>query len=341
LEKERGERQDAFIKVFKNYFQGVVHFEDIYILINIHNSMNRYIIPKIFCAVGTLIIFVGVFFSALNITLGGYFISFLVAVVITAILLLFAVLAFNMKTAHKKKIRKTIKCRTVEIISLVLFTVSGLASLLIFNHCITVWQRTSEIQTNLNIRQLEKMLPAYENYANQRIEKYKTQLDEATLYRSARTQKLTDLSFDTKSVEALESQKLRKVGKLEQVVRPHTYKELTDTINVNIAKFINIVEEFSPITAPKNITRIEEWARHYEQQLNSFSQYKMKGEDADDFHFDSTFGNVKDILTNYMDYFSPKRFTGYLAGIIALICMLFPYFWGHRSIKITKTKHSN
>ena len=301
--------------------------------------MNRYIIPKVFCAGGTLIIFAGVLISELNITLGNYAMSFLIAIVITALLLLFAVFAFKMKTSHKKKIKKTIKCKTVETISLVLFIVSGLLSLLIFNHSITVrWFCRSEIQENLNVRQLENMLPEYENYANKRIENYKTQLDEAVLYKSARTQELIDFGFDTKSLEALESQKIRKIGKLEQVVRPHTYKELTDTINKDIAKFINIVEDFSRITIPKNITRIEEWARYYELQLHNLSQYKMKGENAEDFHFRSTFGNVRDILTDYTDYFSAKRFIGYFFGVIALIWMLLPYLFGNRSIKIAKIK---
>ena len=303
--------------------------------------MNRYIIPKIFCAVGTLIIFAGIFFSELNIMLGSYFMSFLIAVVITAILLMFAVLAFNMKTAHKKRIKKTIKCRTVEVISLVIFTLCGLASLLIFNHCITVWQRSSEIKEKLNIRQLENMLPEYEKYANQRIENYKTQLDEALYYRSARTHELVNLGFAPHSADSLESQKKRKIEKLEQVVRPHTYKEFTDTINASVAKFINIVDEFSPITAPKNITTIEQWARYYEQRLNNLSQYRMRGEITQDFQFESTFGNVKDILTHYVNFLSPKRYTGYLVGIIALICMLSPYFWGNRSMKFKKQNINN
>ena len=102
------------------------------------------------------------------------------------------------------------------------------------------------------------------------------------------------------------------------------------------------VEEFSPITAPKNITRIEEWAKYYENQLISFSHYKMKGENAEDFQFESTFGNVKNILTGWNDdFFSTKRYTGYFVGIIALVLMLFPYFWGNRSIKFRKFNNTN
>jgi len=301
--------------------------------------MNRYIIPKIFCALGALTIFLGVFFSELNITLGNFLISGFIAIVVTTILLLLAILAFNMKTAHKKRIRKTIKCKTVEIISIVLFAIIGISSLLIFNHCITVWLRAGEIKEKLNVRQLENMLPEYENYANQRIANYESQLKDAILYKKMQPSELTNLGFDTNSPEALEIQKTRKIEKLKQVVRPHIYKNLTDTINADITKFISIVENFSPITAPKNITRIEQWAKYYEQQLINFSHYKMKGENAEDFHFESAFGDVENILTDYTDYYLPQRFTGYLIGIIALICMLFPYFWGNRSIKITKNKH--
>lgn len=299
--------------------------------------MNRYIIPKIFCAVGSLVIFAGVFLSELSITLGNFLISCIFALGITAVLLLFAFLAFNMKIFHKKKIRKILPCGIVEVSSIVLFTICGFASLLIFNHCITVWQRTGEIIKNLNIRQLENMLPAYEKYANQRISNYQIQLDEAILYKNARTQELENLGINFPSTESLESQKGRKIEKLKQVLRPHTYKKLTDTITTSIKIFVDIVEKFSPITAPKNITRIEEWAKYYENQLNSFSHNKMKGENSDVFQFESTFGNVKEILTGWNDdFFSPKRYTGYFAGIIALILMLFPYFWGNRSIKLRK-----
>jgi hypothetical protein len=298
--------------------------------------MNRYIIPKIFCTLGALVIFSGVFLSELNITLGDFLISGSIAVGITMVLLILAILAFKMKISHKKKIRKTIPCRFVEVLSILLFVISGLASLLIFNHCITVWQRSGEIQKNLNIRQLENMLPEYEKYANQRIANYERQTNDAIRFRNSQPGELTNLGFNTSLDESLANQKARKIEKLKQILRPHTYKNLTDTITTNIAKFVGIVEDFSPITAPKNITRIEEWAKHYEVQLIGFSHYKMKGENAEDFQFESTFGNVKEILTKWNDFFSPKRYTGYFAGIISLILMVFPYFWGNRSIKFRK-----
>jgi hypothetical protein len=302
--------------------------------------MNRYIVPKIFCAVGTFVILAGVFLSELNITLGNFLKSGIIAVVITAILLLCAILAFNMKTSHKKKcLKRTIPCRFVEFVSVILFVVVGLASLIVVNHCITVWLRTSEIQKHMNIRQLENMLPEYEKYASERIKNYTNQLNEAILYRDARpSNELTNLGFNINSNEALERQRDRKIEKLKQILRPHTYKELTDTITASIAKFIGIVEDFSPITAPKNITRIERWTEYYENQLNNFSQYKMKGENAKDFHFQSTFGNVEDILTqNLTEWDDPdifKRFLGYGVGLTALLLMLFPYFFGNRSIKL-------
>ncbi len=295
--------------------------------------MNRYIIPRIFCVVGALVIFAGLFLSGLNITLGSFFVSIGIAIGITILLLLFAILAFKMKTSNKKKIRKIIPCRFVEILSVLLFFIAGLASLLLFNHCFAVWQRSGEIQAKLNIRQLESMLPEYEQYANQRIANYNDQLSEAISYRSAGKHELMDLGFNTSSSETLESQKARKIEKLKQILRPHTYKALTDTIATSIAKFVSIVEGFSPITAPKNITRIEEWAKYYQDQLNSFSHYKMKGENAADFQFESTFGDVKEILTGWKDGHSSKRFVGYLIGITALIFMLFPYVWGSRSMK--------
>lgn len=296
--------------------------------------MNRYIIPKIFCAIGALVIFAGVFLSGLNITLGDYLISGVMAVGISAVLLFFALLAFNMKISHRKKIRKIIPCRFVEVFGILLFVISGLASLLVFNHCITVWQRTDEIKGNLNIRQLENMLPEYEKYANQRIAYYERQTNDAIRFRFSQRGELTSLGFDTS--ESLVSQKTRKIEKLKQILHPHIYKELTDTIKTDITKFVGIIEKFSPITAPKNIIRIEEWAKHYEIQLIGFSHYKMKGENAEDFQFESTFGNVKEILTIWNDFLSPKRYTGYFAGIISLILMLFPYFWGNRSIKFRK-----
>ena len=304
--------------------------------------MNRYIVPKFVCALGTLVICAGIFFSVLNITLGNYSISSAVAVAITAILLLLAILAFNMKTARKKKIKKIIKCRTVEIFSTILFIICGLASLLIFNHCITVWLQTREIRENLNIHQLENILPEYKKYANQRIANYEKQLDEAISYRNARTQELTDLGFDLNSIEALKSQKARKIKKQIQIVYPHIYDTLKESITDSVARFIKKAEGLRVIaTLPKQIKPIEQSAKSWEMQLVNFSNYKMKGENAEDFQFESTFGNVENILTDYTDYSSPNRFNrfiGCLVGIIALICMLFPYIFGNRSIKITKIK---
>lgn len=295
--------------------------------------MYRYSIPRILCALGALVIFTFVFFSVLNITLGDLLISGGITVIITSVLLFLARLAFNMKKTDN--MFKLQFYRVLEFLSVLLYAVCGLASLLIFNHCFTVWQRTGEIRESLNIRQMEDMLPKYEEYANQRIANYTNQVEEAISYRYARTQELIDLGFNNNSPETLESQKARKIEKLKQILRPHTYKALTDTIATSIAKFVRIVEGFSPITAPKNITRIEGWAKYYENQLFGFSHYKLKGENAEDFQFESTFGNVKVILTDWKgDLFSPKRFLGYGIGLTALIFMLFPYFKVKRSNKL-------
>jgi hypothetical protein len=307
--------------------------------------MNRYIVPKIFCALGAIAVFAGIFLSELNITLGDMLESAIIAIVITVVLLLLAILAFNMKTAHRKKcLKKTVKCKTVEYFSLVLFIIAGICSLAIFNHCITVWQSTDDIERNMNIHQLENILPEYERYANKRIEDYEVQLNEAVRNNELRelgfnVNCIDVLDFDVNSVERLESQKNRKIIKLKQVVYPHIYDSLKISITDSINKFVSIVEDFSPLTMPKNITRIEEWAKSWEKQLISFSYDKMKGENAKDFQFESTFGNVEDILTNYKDYFAAKRILGYGFGLFALICMLFPYIFGNRSIKITKTNN--
>jgi len=301
--------------------------------------MNRYILPKIFCALGTFVILAGIFLSELNITLGNYSKSAIIAVLIAAGLLLFAISAFQMKTSHKKRcLKRLLKCKTVEYFGLVLFAISGAACLLIFNHCITVWQSTGDIKTNMNIRQSENMLPEYEKYANQRIENYKVQLSKAIRNKNSSKTELVNLGFDVNSPEDLKSQSNRKIDKLKQVVFPYIYDSLKTSIRDSIRGFIYMVENFSPITMPKNIIRMEEWTKHWEKQLNDFSHYRMKGEKAEVFHFESTFGNVEHILTYTKDYFSAKRYTGYGVGLVALLFMLFPYFWGNRSIKITKSK---
>jgi hypothetical protein len=258
--------------------------------------------------------------------------SILIAVGIVAVLLLFTVLAFKMKKTEN--MRKLHILKKVEVCSVVLFGFFGLASLLIFNHCITVWLSMDEIKRNMNIHQLENMLPEYENYANQRIENYKVQLDEAIRYKKMKQSELVNLGFNINSGEALEIQKTRKIDKLEQILRPHIYKDLTDSINASITKYVDIVEDFSPNAAPKYITQVGEWAKMKEKQLTDFSHEKMSCENAEDFHFESTFGNVENILTNYDDCFSEKRLPGYITGLIALICMLFPYLKVKRSNKL-------
>ena len=291
----------------------------------------KYIVPKFFCALGTVIILAGIFLSEVNITLGNMFLSTIITVGITALLLGFVLLAFHLKQTNN--MFKWRLYRTIEYGSILLFGIIGLASLLIFNHCIAVWQRTSEIKENIHIRQLENMLPEYEKYANQRIENFKTQLDNAILYQNMNRTDLINLGLDINSIEDLNSQRNRKVEKLEQVVFPHIYDSLKVSIADSIKKFVNIVENFSPITMPKNITRIEEWVRSWETQLTDFSDHRMLGENTEKFHFQSTYGNVKSILTEWTDFYEEKRFLGYGIGIVALFCMLFPYFKVRRSNK--------
>jgi len=290
----------------------------------------KYVVPKIFCALGTIAILAGIFLSELNITLGNMQKSILFSAIITAGLLFLACLVFKMKTTNRKfEISKN-----VEILSVILFAIVGITSLRIFNHCFTIWQRTGEIKESLNIRQLENMLPDYETYANKRIYDYTAQLDEAIRYRRMRITELADLGFDLSSSETLESQKTRKINKLTQVVYPHIYNTLKVKINDSITSFINAIESYSPYTIPKNITNIKKRTESWEEQLVGFSQYKMKGETAEIFRFVTTFGNVEDILTDYNDYFSSKRVPGYVAGLIFLLFMLFPYFFARRSDKL-------
>ncbi len=292
--------------------------------------MKKYKIQNVFCAVSALAIFVGVFLSELNITLGDFLISSGIAFGITSLLLLLVILAFYMKKTNN--MYKLYIYRKLEFFSVFFYTFCGLASLLIFNHFMTVWLRTGEIRENLNIRQLENMLPEYEKYANQRIANYENQLVEAISYSNARTQELINLGFNTSSTETLESQKVRKIELLKQSLRNYEYKEFTDTITTQIEEFVGNVDGFSPITAPKNITKIEEMAKYWENRLKKYSHKTMKGEKAEDFQFESTFGNVKDILTGWKDnIFMPQRFLGYGLGIFALIVMLFPYFKVKRS----------
>jgi hypothetical protein len=293
----------------------------------------KYIVPKIFCALGAIAIFAGIFLSEINITLGNMLQSGAIAVVITAVLLLLVIWAFHLKKTNNM-IRFRIY-RKLEYLSVFLFVVAGLASLLIFNHCITVWQQTGRIQESMNIRQLENLLPEYENYANQRIANYKVQLDEVVLYRQSRsTESLTNLGFEISSIEDLNSQKTRKIDKLKQVVYPHIFEAEKKSITDSIAWFVNIVEDFSPFTAPKNIVTIEQWAKSWETKLTDFSRPRMKGENAEDFVFNSEFGNVKQILTEWQDFDNPKRYWGYFIGIAVLICMLFPYFKVKRTNKL-------
>ena len=292
----------------------------------------RYIVPKIFCVIGTLIILAGIFLSEVDITLGNnMLLSTIIAIGISAALLGFVILAYQLKQTDNM-IRWRFY-RTMEYGSIVLFVISGLSSLLIFNHCITVWQYTNKIQENMNIRQLENMLHGYENYANQRIKNYEIQLDNAILYKNMNRTDLKNLGLDINSIEDLNSQRNRKVEKLKQVVFPHIYDSLKVSISDSIRKFVSIVEDFSPITMPKNIIRIEEWVKSWETQLREFSEYKMLGENADNFNFTSTFGNVENMLTEWTDFFEEKRMLGYITGIISLIFMLFPYFKAKRSNK--------
>lgn len=297
--------------------------------------MNRYIIPKILCAIGILTIFAGIFFSELNITLGDILTSSLIAAGINIFLLSCVILAYYMKKTNN--MRKLHIFKTVEFLSIFLFFMGGISSLLIFNHCITVWQQEGKIKDSLNIHQLNNLLPDYENYADTRTKNYEIQLD--TAIRNSRNKNnqsdLINLGFEMNSLEALESQKTRKINKLKQIVYPHD--SLKIAITDSITKLVNSVDKFSPITLPKNITKIDEWVKSWKNQLVVFSDYMMKGENAEKFKFECSIGNVKNILTDYGDYSSPKRYPGYAIGGVALICMLFPYL----KVKISNKRRGN
>jgi len=207
-----------------------------------------------------------------------------------------------------------------EIIVLLLFLIVAFFSIKPFSHFFTVTSHKSEIisKTNENIDQLEKMFPAYEAYARERIDMYKRHLNTAINGKAANHSQYLGMGFNPDSGEEDKAQQKRFVEILESDLLPSAYTATKESAINWLAETRIKVDSWNPrnlISIVNNINTLSEQGDAWKIQLQGYSNTNREGEESAAFNYSTSFNEVT-------SYFQKQESPSVLAIILAIIAYL-------------------
>ena len=206
----------------------------------------------------------------------------------------------------QKRVMKNFKTHIIIEISLILvFTILFFAiGYLIFPHYFTVSNRKEEIKTTLlsSISGAEKMFDSYETYAKNRESIYEANLNSVVAAKRARPNEYASFGFGADGISD-NIQIENKLFTLHADLFPTNY---SDTVSHKGTKDVAlkwlteqraVVSSWKPIGVPIVSNEIASKAEGWRDELINYSKIREKGEEAADFSYQLSFGNVSQYLT--------------------------------------------
>lgn len=259
-------------------------------------------------------------------------------IVATIIALILGGLAFGAKLL-KKTSRNFKTCIIWEWILLFLFAVVALLAIFPFSHYFTVIKQKDEIQRNMtsNINQSIDMFARYEEYATNREDIYKSDLNSVVSAKNVNPSEYRDYGFvnGTPDKEQVEN----KMFTLHAQLFPTNYegeggiKEVATNWLVSAKRTLDNkwAFTFGIVDIVKDAkTNITDW----NNKLIKFSSFKADGENAEDFKFSITYDDVTNKIKNN---YGPSILTIVYALLFYLL-MLMSYFISTRHTRYPGVK---
>lgn len=207
----------------------------------------------------------------------------------------------------QKKVMSNFKMHIIlEGSLLVVFTILFFAiSYLLFPHYFNVSDRKEKITETLleSISGAEKMFDSYEAYAQNRESVYKLNLNSVVAAKNTRPNDYASFGFGAAGISD-RVQIENKLFTLHADLFPTNYADTVSKMGTKdialrwLSEQRSVVSEWKPIGVPIVANEIAAKAENWKQELIGYSHIREKGEEAEDFSFQLSFGNVSSYLTD-------------------------------------------
>ena len=281
-------------------------------------SQSKFSLADLLTVLGTLGFGFFCFLSLNFLTLGETTLSIIWAVIISLIL---GGLAFGVKLV--KRTSRNFKTYIIwEWVLIFLFVVVAFFAIFPFSHYFVVTAQKENIQNKVvsNITQAEGLFIAYESYADNRLNIYKSRLNSIVAAKRVNPEEYKNFGF----VEGTDdnTQVENKMFSLKAQLYPSNYSEMKQIDSVWLSDAKDKVTSWSPTGIVKVVNTLKIEISSWNEQLKSYSSFRAKGETATDFDFQLSFDDVSGI-------FNMKTIPNTLAliiGIALYLLMFLSYF---------------
>jgi len=281
-------------------------------------SQSKFSLADLLTVLGTLVFGFFCFLSVNFLTLGDTTLSIIWAVLISFIL---GGLAFGVKLV--KRTSRNFKTYIIwEWVLIFLFVVVAFFAIFPFSHYFVVTAQKENIQNKVvsNITQAEGLFIAYESYADNRLNIYRSRLNSIVAAKRVNPEEYKNFGF----VEGTDdnTQVENKMFSLKAQLYPSNYSEMKQIDSDWLSDAKDKVTSWSPTGIVKVVNTLKIEISSWNEQLKSYSSFRAKGETATDFDFPLSFDDVSGI-------FNMKTIPNTLAliiGIALYLLMFLSYF---------------
>lgn len=281
-------------------------------------SQSKFSLADLLTVLGTLGFGFCFFLSVNFLTLGDTNTSIILAVLISFIL---GGLAFIVKLL--KRTSRNFKTSIIwEWVLIFLFVFVAFFAIFPFSHYFVVSAQKENIQNKIvsNITQAEGLFLAYESYADNRLNIYKSRLNSIVTAKRVNPEEYKSFGF----VEGTDdnTQVENKMFSLKVQLYPSNYSEMKQINSVWLSDAKDKVTSWAPIGIVKVVNTLKIEISSWNKQLKSFSSFRAKGEIATDFDFPLYFDDFSGIFNQRTN---PNLYA-LIIGIVFYILMLLSYF---------------
>lgn len=255
-------------------------------------SQSKFSLADLLTVLGTLGFGFFCFLSVNFLTLGDTTLSIIWAVIISLIL---GGLAFGVKLV--KRTSRNFKTYIIwEWVLISLFLVVAFFAIFPFSHYFVVTAQKENIQNKVvsNINQADGLFIAYESYADDRLNIYKSRLNSIVAAKRVNPEEYKNFDF----VEGTDdnTQVENKMFTLKAQLYPSNYSDMKEINLTWLSDAKDKVTSWSPTGIVKVVNTLKVEISSWNQQLKSYSSFRAQGETATDFDFPLSFDDVSGIF---------------------------------------------
>ena len=281
------------------------------------------------CAFIALVFISYITFMGITYWSDGNFLWAAIGVVVIDLILFFLMMKTQRLKAIDRHFDKAIK---VERFLLITFIICSMVAFIPFSHFWTVFNVKNELVGDFrySVNESKKIFEEYENYSNNRIKNYKTDLERVVKSKNNSPSQYIDYGFSNSYSDSLQVSNFEE--HLKQILLSENYVRLDSTANNWISKADAGASVWN-VFLLGNIKEIEKSVNSWGSSLEEMSATFCPKEDASKFGYSISFKKFNDIYTKWE---KPTIFS-IVIGIVSYLMLLLPYFLQLRHTRSTYT----